>query len=95
MKIKLPIFLLLLLFVAVNGDDSQKRFLDYIINSGKVNPKLCYENPDPQKDYLVTAINVPQFKKKPDGSFGPIDDAILVLWDSINKYTEIPHEFDN
>lgn len=52
------------------------------------------KHPDPRKDYLVTAINVPEFKRKPDGSCGPVDASILSLWDSINRYTEIPHEFE-
>ena len=53
------------------------------------------EHPDPRKDYLLTAINIPEFKKKPTGALTAIDHAILELWDSINKYTKIPQDFEN
>lgn len=52
------------------------------------------DKPDPRKNYLLTAINRPEFKKKPDGTVGPIDSVISNLWDSMNKHTEIPHEFN-
>lgn len=52
------------------------------------------EQADPPKTFYMTAINVPGFKQQPGGQVGPLDPAILVLWDSINKHTRIPHEFD-
>lgn len=53
------------------------------------------EQPDPPKNFLMTAINVPEFKQQQNGSAGPIDPTIVTLWDSINKHTTIPHTFDD
>lgn len=52
------------------------------------------EQPDPSKNYLMTAINIPEFKQQPNGSAGPIDPTILALWDSINKHIPTPHTFE-
>lgn len=49
---------------------------------------------EPQRDFLITAINVPEFK---------VDDAedarkkhphILSLWDSINLHNKVPNDFE-
>jgi hypothetical protein len=53
------------------------------------------EQPDPRKHFHLTAINRPEFMRKPNGSVGPIDTVVLSLWESINKHTVVPHEFDN
>ena len=50
---------------------------------------------DPRKNFHLTAINRPEFMQQSDGSVGSIDPSVMNLWDSINKHTVIPHEFDN
>ncbi len=53
------------------------------------------DEPDPRKHFHLTAINRSEFMRQPDGSVGSIDPVVMSLWESINKHTVIPHEFDN
>ncbi len=50
---------------------------------------------DPSKDFLMTAINRPEFKKDFKGSPGSGADRNLIhLWNSINQHIHVPHTFE-
>lgn len=49
--------------------------------------------PDPAKSFMLTAINVPDFKQETN-ELRHIDPAIAELWVSVNQNVRVPHTFD-
>jgi len=56
------------------------------------------EEPEPQKHFLMTAINLPLFKTNSmevaKKTANQIDPPILILWDSINSHIKVPNKFE-
>ena len=52
------------------------------------------EAPEPQRNFLMTAINMPQFKVNEPESTRKIDPPVFILWESINMHTRVPNDFD-
>ncbi len=49
---------------------------------------------DPPKNYFLTAINIPEFKKNDPQAAEKKHSVIFSLWGSINKHGIVPHELD-
>jgi hypothetical protein len=52
------------------------------------------EEPEPRKDFLMTAINMAEWKINSPEAVAKIDPPIFGLWESINEHTSIPSTFD-
>jgi hypothetical protein len=55
------------------------------------------EEPEPVPDFLITGINMPEFKKEPvnEGqAVQVLEPAIYKLWDSLKAHNRIPDSFD-
>lgn len=52
------------------------------------------EQPEPKKDYLMTAINMAQWKINAPETVENIDPPTFALWVSINEHTMVPKTFD-
>lgn len=52
------------------------------------------EDQEPQKNFLMTAINMPQFKINAPEIAMSHDPPVFNLWESINIHTKVPNDFD-
>lgn len=52
------------------------------------------EQPEPKRDFLMTAINMAQWKINAPETVARIDPPTFVLWESINEHTRVPSTFD-
>ncbi|MEW6388340.1 MAG: SEC-C metal-binding domain-containing protein [Thermodesulfobacteriota bacterium] len=52
------------------------------------------EEPEPQKNFLMTAINMPVFKISSPEIAMQADPPIFKLWESINSHIKVPNKFD-
>jgi len=52
------------------------------------------EQPEPRRDFLMTAINMPHFKINEPDAARRADPALFALWESVNEHTTVPNSFD-
>lgn len=52
------------------------------------------EEPEPQKNFLMTAINMPQFKQNSVEKARAADPTVFALWESINTHIKVPNDFE-
>lgn len=52
------------------------------------------EEIDPAKNFFLTAINIPEFRKNDSDTAQKTYPPIFSLWGSINKHIEVPHDFN-
>jgi len=52
------------------------------------------EEPEPQRNFLMTAINMSHFKINAPEAARRIDPPVFVLWQSINAHTRVPNDFN-
>ena len=50
------------------------------------------EVPEPTRDFLMTAINIPGFKAHSRKKGEQDDPPVIALWDSMNRHNKVPHE---
>lgn len=48
---------------------------------------------EPSKNFFLTAINIPEFKKNNINMAKETHPIIFSLWESINKHIRVPHDF--
>lgn len=51
------------------------------------------EVPEPTRDFLMTAINVPGFKENSRKKGEQDEPPVIDLWNSMNLHNKVPHEF--
>lgn len=52
------------------------------------------EEPEPQKIFLMTALNIPHFKINKPQIAMMTEPTIFSLWESINAHTKVPNDFN-
>lgn len=52
------------------------------------------EEIEPSRDFLMTAVNIPTMKINNLQKAMQHDPPVFELWESINKYSTVPHEFE-
>ena len=52
------------------------------------------EEPEPQRNFLMTAINIPHFKMNNTQIAQMSEPTIFLLWESINVHSKVPNDFN-
>ena len=76
-------------------EKQQKDKKAFLFFTNHPNHYLGNERVEPNKNFLFTGINIPEFKQPDLNLARKYDPIIFYLWDSINNHIEVPHEFKN
>lgn len=66
----------------------------YLIFTNHPHHYVGEEEPEPQRNFLMTALNIPHFKISNPQIARMAEPTIFSLWESINAHTKVPNDFD-